>query len=67
MECSRCHGTMSQEIFEDLHDDTGAIFFNGWRCLTCGEIIDPVIVAHREQRPRPWIGKNRTISAGRRN
>ncbi len=67
MECPRCHGRMSQEVFEDLRDDTGVIFFAGWRCLICGEIIDSVISAHREQRPRPWVGKNRTISVGRRH
>lgn len=66
MDCPRCHGTMSQEIFEDLHDDTGDIFFAGWRCLICGEVIDPVITAHRERRPRPIVGKNRTITSGRR-
>jgi hypothetical protein len=66
MECPRCHGTMSQELFEDLRDETGMIYFSGWRCLICGEIIDPVIAAHRMHRPKPLVGKNRTISAGRR-
>jgi hypothetical protein len=66
MECTRCHGTMAQEVFEDLRDDTGSIYFSGWRCLTCGEIIDPVIAAHRIERPKPLVGKNRTISTGRR-
>ena len=43
MDCPRCKGVMAQEVFEDLLDDTGNLSFNGWRCLICGEILDPVI------------------------
>ena len=47
MSCPRCKGVMTQEVFEDLLDDTGNLSFNGWRCLTCGEILDPVIANNR--------------------
>jgi hypothetical protein len=50
---------MSQEIFEDLLDDTGSIKFKGWRCLTCGEILDPVIANNRGSHHEPLVGRSR--------
>ena len=47
MDCPRCKGVMTQEVFEDLLDDTGNLCFKGWRCLLCGEILDPVIANNR--------------------
>lgn len=47
MKCTRCNGTMVEEVFEDLRDDTGSIRFSGWRCTACGEILDPVILKNR--------------------
>jgi hypothetical protein len=38
---------MVVDRFTDLLDETGQITFGGWRCLACGEIVDPVIVANR--------------------
>lgn len=46
MRCPRCMGMMVHQIFEDLWE-TGDFFFYGWRCVNCGEIIDPVIVSNR--------------------
>jgi hypothetical protein len=40
---------MVEERFQDLQDDTGQIHFHGWRCLVCGEILDPVIATNRRQ------------------
>ena len=59
MECPRCKGAMAADLFEDLSDDTGALGFTGWRCITCGEILDPVIVANRASRPLPLLGRAR--------
>jgi len=42
MRCHRCKGIMSYEIFYGPHEH-----FWGWRCLRCGEIIDPVILENR--------------------
>lgn len=47
MKCGRCEGRMVQDHFIDMHDDTGVMNFQGWRCLNCGEIVDPVIGQHR--------------------
>lgn len=52
MDCPRCHGTMALERFCDLYDETGQLCFMGWRCLSCGEVIDPVIASNRRQRQR---------------
>ncbi len=51
MRCPRCAGLMVRDIFQDVLDETGAMSFNGWRCPTCGEIMDPVILGHRRRGP----------------
>jgi len=51
MQCVRCNGLMVLDRFADLADDTGQIEFGGWRCLVCGNIADPVIVANRQHPP----------------
>ncbi len=40
--CHRCGGLMVPE-------PTGDPLTTGWRCVSCGERIDPVILAHRAQ------------------
>ncbi|MCI0527102.1 MAG: hypothetical protein L0Y56_06625 [Nitrospira sp.] len=45
--CQRCQGLMVKDHFIDLLDDTGKIQFLGWRCLVCGEVVDPVILFNR--------------------
>lgn len=40
--CPRCKGTIAYDKFYSSHDQ-----FWGWKCLICGEIIDPVILANR--------------------
>ncbi|MFZ5875701.1 MAG: hypothetical protein ACOYXU_04740 [Nitrospirota bacterium] len=69
MQCSRCRGLMVVDRFTDLLDETGQITFGGWRCLACGEIVDPVIMSNRQRKvPLPtskprhtrllqWIGR----------
>lgn len=41
--CPRCNGAMVYERFQDMLD----LFF-AWRCLNCGEIVDPVVARNRE-------------------
>jgi ribosomal protein S27AE len=68
MVCPRCDGKMIPDVFQDIRDDTGSIAFKGWRCPTCGEIIDPVILANRKNRPGPIESKTRRrfgITVGR--
>ena len=35
------------EYYMDLQDDTGQIGITGFRCTSCGEVIDPVILRNR--------------------
>lgn len=38
---------MVQEYYLDLQDDTGQIGITGFRCTSCGEVVDPVILRNR--------------------
>jgi len=42
---------MVADRFVDLADDSGQLMFSGWRCLVCGNISDPIIVANRHSPP----------------
>ena len=50
--CVRCGGMMVLDHYIDLPDDTGQIGLDAWRCMSCGEVIDPVILDNRF-RPAP--------------
>jgi len=54
---------MVYEVFEDLRDDTGQLNFQGWRCMICGEILDPLILSNRQSRRGPMVARNRKIMA----
>ncbi|MBI3607111.1 MAG: hypothetical protein HY207_04000 [Nitrospirae bacterium] len=69
MHCERCRGLMVADRFTDLLDETGQITFGGWRCISCGEIVDPVIVTNRMRTHEPsskpqharlltWVGQS---------
>ena len=62
-ECSRCKGLMVPERFQDILD--GQLSFYGWRCLSCGEIVDPTIAANRDRRPVAPSARNRKSFANR--
>ena len=49
--CTRCGGLMVTEYYMDLQDDTGQIGITGFRCTSCGEVIDPVILRNRVNPP----------------
>jgi len=58
--CKRCNGLMIRDSFLDLRDDTGRLTFEGWRCLNCGEVVDPVVLTHRIDAPTgPYQGRTR--------
>jgi hypothetical protein len=42
--CSRCGAPMTLQKFYSLTE-----VFWGWRCLLCGEIVDPVILENRQK------------------
>ena len=45
MKCIRCTGFLLNERFIDRMDMSS---FLGFRCVNCGDIIDPMIIANRE-------------------
>ena len=45
MKCHKCGGVMTYEKFYGNAED-----FFGWRCIICGEIVDPVILENRHVR-----------------
>ena len=63
VECPKCKGLMVFERFYDYQDDTGKTSFSGWRCLTCGKILDPLIDAHRKNHIPAMVSKARRKAA----
>ncbi len=45
MKCQKCGGVMNYEKFYGSSEE-----FFGWRCILCGEIVDPVILENRHQK-----------------
>lgn len=71
MTCPRCAGLMIRDNYLDLQDETGQCRFVAWRCLICGEVLDPVILKHRSTRPEPMMDRarphfSRCVSLGAR-
>lgn len=46
MRCQRCDGLMVRERYDDLELGSAGSEISSWRCLNCGAIVDPMIVAH---------------------
>ena len=53
--CTRCDGAMGFERFQDM-----LTLFYAWRCVNCGEIVDPVVSKNRE----PARGTNKKKAVG---
>lgn len=50
--CPRCQGLMRTENFWDLEINAK---FQGWRCLSCGNVWDPIICANRMPVEKPHV------------
>ncbi len=61
MRCERCRGLMVIERCGDTLDDSGRLFFDAWRCVSCGDVVDAVILSHRRRRPEPKRHGNRKL------
>lgn len=48
--CHRCGGLMVDEFCMDLLNSTGELDVKTLRCVQCGELVDPVILANRAVR-----------------
>lgn len=55
MKCSRCHGLMVREHFLDFEGTYGNMWANGYRCMNCGNVHDPVIEQHRRVKAQPAL------------
>jgi hypothetical protein len=47
MTCPRCHGCMARDHFLDLQQSGGEWWMEGWRCINCGHVFDPVVEQNR--------------------
>jgi hypothetical protein len=51
MKCPRCKGKMFAEKFYDFVRS-----YDAWKCCSCGEMLDPTIVANRVRNQYLYIG-----------
>lgn len=59
MTCPRCQGLMDPVRLEDTGKMTDAQSLAAWRCLLCGEVIEPGITANRIGHHEPTRDRTR--------
>jgi hypothetical protein len=47
MHCMRCDGFMVADNLIDIRESSIPMWMKGWRCVSCGNIVDPLIQKHR--------------------
>ena len=47
MFCQRCHGLMVLDHYIDMQDSGEHLWLRAWRCVNCGEVVEPGILWHR--------------------
>jgi len=47
MKCTRCEGLMVVDNLVDLQESCVPMWMRGMRCVSCGNIVDPLILRHR--------------------
>ena len=47
MQCTRCDGLMVADNLIDMMESSIPMWMKGWRCVSCGNIVDPIIQKHR--------------------
>jgi len=50
MKCTRCRGLMVRDHFYDLLDGSGPHRIMSLRCVSCGNVLDPMILKNRRAR-----------------
>lgn len=48
MLCGRCKGLMVPDHYYDLLEARGPLHIEAWRCICCGNILDPLILRNRQ-------------------
>ena len=51
MRCPKCKGKMYSEKFYDFVRG-----FDAWKCVSCGELLDPTIVSNRARNNNLHLG-----------
>jgi hypothetical protein len=47
MNCRNCRSVMVVDDFFDCTATDGLMWMRGWRCVTCGHAVNPLIEANR--------------------
>jgi hypothetical protein len=47
MHCTRCEGLMVPDDLIDIQESSIPMWMRAWRCVSCGNIVDPLIQRHR--------------------
>jgi len=47
MQCTKCDGLMVSDNLLDIKESAIPMWMKGWRCVACGNIVDPLIQKHR--------------------
>ncbi len=47
MTCTRCEGLMVSDDLIDLEESYHPMWLRGYRCVSCGNIVDTLIQRHR--------------------
>jgi len=47
MQCDKCDGLMVADNLIDIKESSIPMWMKGWRCVSCGNIVDPLIQKHR--------------------
>ena len=65
-ECLRFGGLMMADQCFDFWSDSGNLDFLAWRCVQCGEIVDPIILRNRHLQLSGILPKMREVQVPRR-
>ena len=47
MACRRCRGLTVVDHFIDMQDDRGHLWLCAWRCVNCGDVVEPGILRNQ--------------------
>jgi hypothetical protein len=51
MNCARCNGLMVVDDCLDIKGGMGELWIRAYRCIMCGNLMDPIINHHRTGGP----------------
>ena len=66
MTCTRCQGCMAKDYFLDLMESADNIWMAGWRCLNCGNVLDPVMERNRRGQGMAAVVSNAGVPGHKR-